>query len=283
MKKIPLFVFLILVSLQFVRAEFIVPPLPSSPVYDEVGLLSTEDKTTLENTILTLEKETSHQIGIAIIKSLQGRTIEEVGIVLARSWWIGQKWLDNGLLILIAPTEREMRIEVGRGLEWVITDLMSQRIIDENFKPNFQAENYGVGLTEWIERMSPLLRGEVIELPNKKSSFKFTEETLIFIVVLFWGLLSVLSASRSWWLGWVAGGIIWLIFLGTIGAITIGVFGLILDYFLSKFTYKKIPFLRAMGNNRWWWGGGFGGWSSGGGWGGFWGGGFGGWGASGRW
>jgi uncharacterized protein len=283
MKKIPLFVFLILVSLQFVRAEFIVPPLPSSPVYDEVGLLKPEEKTSIEQQILTLEKETNHQIGIAIIKSLQGRTIEEVGIVLARSWWIGQKWLDNGLLILITPTEREMRIEVGRGLEWVITDLMSQRIIDENFKPNFQAENYGAGLAEWIERMSPLLRGEVVELPNKKSSFKFTEETLIFIVVLFWGLLSVLSASRSWWLGWVAGGIIWLIFLGTIGAITIGVFGLILDYFLSKFTYKKIPFLRAMGNNRWWWGGGFGGWSSGGGWGGFWGGGFGGWGASGRW
>lgn len=67
-------------------AEFIVPPLPSSPVYDEVGLLSVEEKTTLENTILTLEKETKHQVGIAIIKSLQGRTVEEVGITLARSW-----------------------------------------------------------------------------------------------------------------------------------------------------------------------------------------------------
>ncbi len=86
MKKIPLFVFLILVSLQFVRAEFIVPALPSTPVYDEVGLLSVEEKTTLENTILTLETETNHQIGIVILKSLQGRTVEEVGITLARSW-----------------------------------------------------------------------------------------------------------------------------------------------------------------------------------------------------
>lgn len=59
-------------------AEFIVPPLPSSPIYDEVGLLSVEEKTTLEQAILTLEKETNHQIGIAIIKSLQGRVIEEV-------------------------------------------------------------------------------------------------------------------------------------------------------------------------------------------------------------
>lgn len=75
-----------LFSFEFTRAEFIVPSLPSTPVYDEVGLLSVEDKTTLENTILTLEKETNHQIGIAIIKSLQGRTVEEVGITLARSW-----------------------------------------------------------------------------------------------------------------------------------------------------------------------------------------------------
>jgi uncharacterized protein len=87
MKKILLFSLLsFLFSFEFTRAEFIVPPLPSTPVYDEVGLLSVEEKTTLKNTILTLEKETNHQIGIAIIKSLQGRTVEEVGITLARSW-----------------------------------------------------------------------------------------------------------------------------------------------------------------------------------------------------
>ena len=87
MKKILIFSLLaFLFSLEFARGEFIVPPLPSSPIYDEVGLLSTEEKTSLEQKILTLEQETSHQIGIAIIKSLQERTIEEVGIVLARSW-----------------------------------------------------------------------------------------------------------------------------------------------------------------------------------------------------
>ncbi|MCB9807109.1 TPM domain-containing protein [Candidatus Peribacteria bacterium] len=87
MKKILLFsLFSFLFSLEISFAEFIVPPPPSSPVYDEVGLLSTEEKLSLENTILSLEKETNHQIGIAIIKNLQGRTIEEAGITLARSW-----------------------------------------------------------------------------------------------------------------------------------------------------------------------------------------------------
>lgn len=77
--KIPLFCLLSFVlCLQIkVFAQFIVPPLPSTPIYDEVGLLSVEEKSTLETKILSLEKETNHQIGIAIIKSLQGRTIEE--------------------------------------------------------------------------------------------------------------------------------------------------------------------------------------------------------------
>lgn len=88
MKKLPLFCTLSFVFCLWaeVFAEFVVPPLPSSPVYDEVGLLSSEEKTSLEQQILTLEEQTHHQIGIAIIKSLQGRTVEEVGIVLARSW-----------------------------------------------------------------------------------------------------------------------------------------------------------------------------------------------------
>jgi uncharacterized membrane protein YgcG len=80
MKKLPLLCLLYFVFCPWteVFGEFIVPALPASPVYDEVGILSSEEKTALEQQILILETETSHQIGIAIIKSLQGRTIEEV-------------------------------------------------------------------------------------------------------------------------------------------------------------------------------------------------------------
>ncbi len=263
-------------------AEFIVPSLPSNtPVYDEVGLLSPEEKTRLENTIITLEKETNHQIGIAIIKSLQKRTIEEVWIIMARSWWIGQKWLDNGLLFLVAPTEREMRIEVGRGLEWVITDLMTKRIVDENLTPHFREERYGTGLEEALARMTPLLRGEIVTLPEKKNGSPSESMQFLFILLVTfgWWLLSILSASKSWWLGGLFGVIIGLIVASLSGAVLIGIFGLILDYFLSTFAYGKIWVLRNLGNNRW---GGWGG-SSWGGWGGFGGGWFWGGGASGKW
>lgn len=289
MKKILLFSLLtFLFSLEISKAEFIVPSLPSTPVYDEVGLLKSEEKTALEQQILTLEKETNHQIGIAIIKSLQGRTVEEVWLTLLRGWWIGQKWLDNGLLILLMPVgwpgERDMRIEVWKGLEGVITDLMSRRIIDENFTPHFIKGKYAEGLHEGIERMTPLLRGEVVTLPeNKVSDFEDIQGILMIVAVFGWWLLSVLSASKSWWLGGVFWAIIGFFVMWTIGVFLIGIFGLILDFFLSKFAYGKIPFLRSMGNNRWWGGGWFGWGGSSGGWGGFWwGSGWGG-GSSGKW
>ena len=67
-------------------ASFVVPPLPSTPVYDEVGLLKSDEKQSLEQTLLTLEQTTHHQVAIAIIKSLQNRPIEEVSITIARAW-----------------------------------------------------------------------------------------------------------------------------------------------------------------------------------------------------
>jgi len=84
-----LVLFLAIVSPIF--ADFVVPALPSTPVYDEVGLLKPEEKTGLEQQIISLEQETHHQIGIAIVASLQGRTKEEAGIAIARTWGIGQK------------------------------------------------------------------------------------------------------------------------------------------------------------------------------------------------
>lgn len=133
-----------------------------------------------------------------------------------------------------------------------MTDLMSQRIINENLTPNFRNEAYGAGLTEAINRMAPLLRGEVVELPEKTGlSDEAIEGIIIFIVVFGWLILSILSASKSWWLGGVFGGVIGFFVIGITGAVLIGILGLILDFFLSKFAYKKISILESMGNNRW--------------------------------
>lgn len=253
MKKIFLLFSLLslLSSLEIAFSDFISPPLPSTPVYDEVGLLKPEEKIALEQKIFALEKETSHQIGIAVIKSLQGRTIEEVAIVLAREWGIGQKGLDNGLLILVAPTEREMRIEVGRGLEGVMTDLMSKRVIEENFTPHFKAGNYATGLQEGIDRMTPLLRGEVVELPEPAPDSIGILVTLIFWLV--WGGIFLGSAlfepSKAWWPGMVIGGLLGgLVMWIAVGTVVMTVLGILvssgilgtMDWFFSKGIIRAI-------------------------------------------
>ncbi|MFA6080183.1 MAG: TPM domain-containing protein [Candidatus Gracilibacteria bacterium] len=264
-----------------VLAEFVVPPAPVGHILDEVGMLSPVENQGLEKSLSSLETETHHQVGIAILKSLQGRTIEEVSITLARTWGVGQKGLDNGLLILIAPAEREMRIEVGRGLEGVMTDLMSKRIIDEYLTPAFQKEQYFDGIASAITAMSPILRGEVVDLPAPKSALIDTIAPFGFLILFFgWGFLSVLSASKSWWLGGVVGVIVGLVLRGIIGGGIGLIIGLLLDFFLSKYVYQKIPLIRNFQNTH---SGGFGGGFGGGSSGGFGGGGFGGGGASGRW
>jgi uncharacterized protein len=133
-----------------------------------------------------------------------------------------------------------------------MTDLMSQRVIDENFKPNFQAGNYGTGLTEGIERISPLLRGEVVELPEQ--AVPISDTIMIIFIILFtfgWAILSVLSSTKSWWLGGVVGGVIGLIVMGIWGGLLIGIFGLFLDYILSTYLYGRISALQSLSHSRW--------------------------------
>ncbi len=170
-----------------------------------------------------------------------------------------------------------MRIEVGRGLEWVITDLMSHRIIEENFKTHFQSGEYAIGLWEGIDRLSPLLRWEVVDLPEKDTE---NPPYIFMILIGLWMFGSILSSTKSWWLGGVFWAIIgWI--LGSLSGVLLGcIIGLGVDFVLSTVLYKKIGFW----SKGWgFWGGGFWGGSSGGGWWGFWGGGFWGGGSSGKW
>lgn len=274
-----------------VFAEFIVPPAPSWHILDEVNLVNTEDHQLLEQKLVSLEAETHHQIGIAIIKSLQGRTIEEAGIAIARTWWIGQKWLDNGLLILVAPTEHEIRIEVGRGLEWVMTDLISHRIIDEYLTPAFKKDEYGPWLLSAVDVMIPLLKGEVVTIPDPPKDV--TGIWISFIIFLcWWGAFlgnTFFASSKAWWPGMVIGAILGgLVMWFLLGTIVMAILGWIIASWILwvldwSFSTGKISVVNSRPGGGRWWGGGFGGgfgWGSGG-W--FWGGGFGWGGASWGW
>ena len=180
-------------------------------------------------------------------------------------------------MLVIAPTEREVRIEVGYGLEGVVTDAQSSQIINDVMVPLFHIGNYDQGTLDGISYLDKLARGEIFAVKESTNfNTDFFSVGLIYILPLFWIVLSWMSNSKSWWLGGVFGAILGLLIFQTIvGLFSLAFIGLFSDYLLSTKFYGIIKPPRGGS------GGHFGGGSSGG-FGGFGGGGFGGGGASGR-
>ncbi len=265
-------------SAPFSFAAPVLPAAPDSYILDEASVLSPETEAALQTQLAQLETDTSSQIAIATVLTLQDYPIEQFSIELAREWGIGQEGNDNGLLLLIvkkdleAGIDGEVRIEVGYGLEGVVTDAQSNAIIDNVMIPYLAQGDYDNAVLQGVLYLDALTRGEDFTSPQPKVEWN----DLIFPILFFgFSFLGYLANSKAWWLGGVFGGIIGLIFAGLIG-LGIGVFaGLFVDYFASKYLFGKIG---GGGSGRF--GGGFGG--SGGGFGGFGGGGFGGGGGSGR-
>jgi uncharacterized protein len=260
------------------------PAAPNGYILDEAEILSPETEQNLGMQLALLEQETSTQIAVATVADLQGYPIETASLEIARSWGIGQEEHNNGVLLLIAPNDREARIEVGYGLEGAITDLESSMILDEMFV-HFADGDFNTGVTAGVTYLEQLARGEEFTLTVAATSDEMTiADVILGFIFLFGMFFTWMASSKSWWLGGVLGGIGGLVIFGWLG-LAIGIpLGLVLDFYLSKKFYKKFEAARKAGRFR---GGGpfggFGGGSSGGGFGGFGGGGFGGGGASGRW
>jgi uncharacterized protein len=126
------------------------PPL-SGRVVDAANLLSPEQEAALTTKLEALEQSTTRQLVVATIPDLQGYPIEDYGYRLGRSWGIGQKDQNNGVLLIVAPNDRKMRIEVGYGLEPYLTDALSSVIIREQIRPRFQANDYPGGITAGVD------------------------------------------------------------------------------------------------------------------------------------
>jgi len=129
-------------------------PTPIGYVNDFTGILDSSTKTKLEQTLASFEIKTGDEVAVAIVKSLEGRTVEDYAVDLYKTWGIGKKGKDNGILILVSPSEGQMRIEVGYGLEGVINDAMAGRIIREKMIPAFKEGRYDVGI--WNGTMTVL-------------------------------------------------------------------------------------------------------------------------------
>lgn len=296
---------LFVVCLFYPQSSFSQKPIPELwglHVHDEAKVLTQQSIDLLENQLNAYEDSTSNQIAILIVSSLDGEIIEEYSLRVAEKWGLGQEAKDNGALLLIAVSDHKMRIEVGDGLEGVLTDAISSRIIRNEIAPNFRKDDYDGGVQAGINAMISAIGGEYTADESDENELGWKERLLIGAFVFFiLGIFTFMGLFIPGCAGWFLYAFLIpfyatfpMFVLGETGGITllgtyIAGFPL-LKLMLSKTAWGK-RMAKKMGNtNR---GGGWssgsgwsgGGWSSGGGGGGFsgGGGGFSGGGSSGSW
>lgn len=166
--------------------ELLPKPNPPRLVVDKAGVLSAEQRQILEDQLVALDDSTSNQICIVTLPTLEGGSIDDYAVNLFRSWGIGNKKTNNGVLILVAVNDRKIRIEVGYGLEGAIPDVTAKSIINNDLGPAFRQGNYYRGFVEATESLSKAAAGEYKEPRARNQGKKSTSlgEVIIFFVII---------------------------------------------------------------------------------------------------
>ena len=137
-----------------------------------------------------LEQRTSSEIAVATVTSLDGMSVEEYANRLFKEWGVGQATQDNGVLVLVAPNEREMRIEVGYGLEGVLPDGLAGQIIREEFTPRFRDGDYSGGIRNGVGRVLEVVEKHQVLTPEELAKFNESsgDNVPLWIAIPFFGL-----------------------------------------------------------------------------------------------
>lgn len=181
--------FFCLVLLSFSLWAAITFPQLTGRVVDNAHIISPGDKDWLTQLLKQHEDATTNQIVVVTLQTLEGYSIEEYGYQLGRHWGIGQKAVNNGVLLIVAPNERKVRIEVGYGLEGTLTDALSHSIIQNELLPQFRKQNYVQGIKDGVNAILAVLKGSY--KPEKKSQLSDKDNISIILwlfgIVLFFG------------------------------------------------------------------------------------------------
>lgn len=157
LKNIVLFYFLLFVC--FVNTTSVIAdehlPIPKieGRVTDQTNTLSSKDREEITKLLRDYEKVTTHQIGVLIIPTLNGESIESYSLRVANSWKLGHKGVDNGVVVTLAMKERKVRIELGRGMEKYISNSKAKSIIVNSMIPAFRKYDYSKGLKDGLQQI----------------------------------------------------------------------------------------------------------------------------------
>lgn len=156
-------------------------PYLTGRVTDNANILSSEVKKNISEKLKAHEESTGNQIAVLTVPALAGEGIEEYAVAVFEEWKLGQKGKDNGILVVVAPAERRMRIEVGYGLEGTIPDGLAGRIIRDVMTPKFKAGDYNGGIGSGVQAIINVLEGgsmppaRIVSEEGKQSKGVFLE------------------------------------------------------------------------------------------------------------
>lgn len=213
------------------------PGRPTGFVNDFANIISPTVRADLENKL----SGSGLEIAVVTVSTLGDETIETYAVKLFEEWGIGNEEKDNGVLFLIAPTERQVRIEVGYGLEGVLTDAQSNGIIQKIVIPEFKNNNLEEGIVKGSEAIIAVVSSEA-DYSQAKEENSIGGSIFIFIWFILAILINIFRRTKSWWLGGVVGGIggiiigfiFGFIFIGIISIVGLTLLGLLFDYIVSK-------------------------------------------------
>ncbi len=170
------------------------PPL-TGRVVDQAGLLDGAAQARITGKLAALEQKTGTQLVVVTLASLGGDDIADYGYQLGRAWGIGQKGKNNGVLLIVAPKEHKVRIEVGYGLEGALTDLQSDLIVQNDILPRFRAGDFPGGIDRGVDDLVQVLSGGPLKVDQRRDrgggpsgGLDFGSFLFIALILGFWAL-----------------------------------------------------------------------------------------------
>lgn len=174
-------------------------PDPAGPVSDFANLLDDASEATVLQLLRDTEAKTTAEIAVVTVPTLQGVTVEDYAERLFRTWGIGQQKVDNGVLVLVAPNEREMRIEVGYGLEGVLPDGLAGEIVRTEFLPRFREDDYQGGIVAGVQRVAGIVQRNHVLTAEERQALEQAgdERPPMWLMVPFFGLFMGIGAFMA--------------------------------------------------------------------------------------
>jgi uncharacterized protein len=191
-----LFVGLLSISFQgFSQSEIPDIPKKQTSLYDTASILSGTEQKALEQKLIRYSDSTSTQIVIVTLQNIGGNEIANYGVELAHKWGIGDKERDNGILILVAVDERKVTIKTGYGVEHLLTDALSSRIIRNIITPNFKQGNYYGGLDQATDTIFQIMSGEY--KGERQGNTENLSDFFPILIVLFFIIMTIIGKKRG--------------------------------------------------------------------------------------